>query len=37
MDKYDSITVGECLSLNEIGITVNINDGHVIGINIGEA
>lgn len=38
MSKYDCITVNECLTLNEsVGITFNINDGHVTSINTEEA
>lgn len=38
MYNYDSITVAECLALNEaVGITFNLNDGHVIDINTEEA
>lgn len=36
MGKYDTITVNECLALNETGITFNINDGHVTSINTEE-
>lgn len=38
MYKYDSITVAECLALNEsVGITFNIKGGHVTSINTEEA
>lgn len=33
MSGYDTITVSECLALNETGVTFNINDGQVTGVN----
>ncbi len=37
MGRYDSISISECIALNEcVGVTFNINDGQVVSVNFNE-